>query len=41
MVRKIAGTVLSIRTGMGVAIVVLSLLLAAFLPGYDTDAAMI
>lgn len=40
-VRSIAGTVLSIRTGMGLAIVVLSLGLAAFLPGYDTLPALV
>lgn len=40
-VRSIAGTVLSIRTGMGLAIVALSLGLAVFLPGYDTLPALV
>lgn len=40
-VRKIAGTVLSIRTGMGLAIVLFSLGLAFFLPGYDTLPALV
>ncbi|MFB0965468.1 MAG: oligosaccharide flippase family protein [Patescibacteria group bacterium] len=40
-VRSIAGTVLSIRTGMGLAIIAISLGLAAFLPGYDTFPALV
>ncbi len=40
-VRKIAGTVLTIRTGMGFGIIALSLGIAAFLPGYSGLPAMV
>lgn len=40
-VRKIAGTVLTIRAVMGLAIIALALGIAAMIPGYDTDVAMI
>ena len=40
-VRHIAGNILALRTLMGLAIIAISLLLGAFLPGYDTKIALV